>query len=77
MANNPGAYVGAVGIGVSDLTDAGRADPPDLVDVRARKRAMAEGAIDVLREKFGRAAVETGYTFGKGRNAHPPEPVDD
>jgi len=66
-----------LGIGVSDLTDAGRADPPDLVDVRARKRAMAEGAIDVLREKFGRAAVETGYTFGKGRNAHPPEPVDD
>jgi DNA polymerase-4 len=66
-----------LGIGVSDLTDAGRADPPDLVDVRARKRAMAEGAIDALREKFGRAAVETGYTFGKGRNAHPPEPVDD
>ena len=66
-----------LGIGVSDLTDAGRADPPDLVDVHARKRAMAEGAIDVLREKFGRAAVETGYTFGKGRNAHPPEPVDD
>ncbi|CAG1010999.1 MAG: DNA polymerase IV [Rhizobiaceae bacterium] len=66
-----------LGIGVSDLTDAGRADPPDLVDVRARKRALAEGAIDMLREKFGRAAVETGYTFGKGRNAHPPEPVDD
>ncbi|HHZ09691.1 MAG TPA: DNA polymerase IV [Rhizobiales bacterium] len=66
-----------LGIGVSDLTDAGRADPPDLVDVRARKRALAEGAIDTLREKFGRAAVETGYTFGKGRNAHPPEPVDD
>ena len=66
-----------LGIGVSDLTDAGRADPPDLVDVHARKRALAEGAIDTLREKFGRAAVETGYTFGKGRNAHPPEPVDD
>lgn len=66
-----------LGIGVSDLTDAGRADPPDLVDLRAQKRALAEGAIDTLREKFGRAAVETGYTFGKGRNAHPPEPVED
>ena len=66
-----------LGIGVSDLTDAGRADPPDLVDLQSRKRAMAEGAIDVLREKFGRAAVETGYTFGKGRNAHPPEALDE
>jgi DNA polymerase-4 len=66
-----------LGIGVSDLSDDGRADPPDLVDVQSRKRAMAEGAIDVLREKFGRAAVETGYTFGKGRNAHPPEALDE
>lgn len=64
-----------LGIGVSDLSGADRADPPDLVDVQARKRALAEGAIDTLREKYGRAAVETGYTFGKGRNAHPPEPL--
>ncbi|MES0029483.1 DNA polymerase IV [Mesorhizobium sp. M0040] len=66
-----------LGIGVSDLSDDDRADPPDLVDVQSRKRAMAEGAIDTLRGKFGRRAVETGYTFGKGRDAHPPEPVED
>ncbi len=66
-----------IGIGVSDLTDDARADPPDLVDRQAEKRAKAEGAIDILRGKFGRAAVETGYTFGKGRNAHPPEAVDE
>ena len=66
-----------LGIGVSDLSAADRADPPDLVDVQSRKRAMAEGAIDVLREKFGRKAVETGYTFGKGRSAQPPEHLDD
>ncbi|MER9184512.1 DNA polymerase IV [Mesorhizobium sp. M0482] len=66
-----------LGIGVSDLSDDDRADPPDLVDVQSRKRAMAEGAIDTLRDKFGRRAVETGYTFGKGRDAHPPEPVED
>ena len=63
-----------IGIGVSDLSDDGRADPPDLVDEQARKRAMAEGAIDALRDKFGRHAVETGYTFGKGR---PPEHRDE
>ncbi len=62
-----------LGIGVSDLTDSGKADPPDLVDVTARKRALAEGAIDSLREKFGRTAVETGYTFGKGRASRPTE----
>ncbi len=66
-----------IGIGVADLTDDGKADPPDLVDVQAAKRAKAEGAVDALRGKFGRLAVETGYTFGKGRNAHPPEPLDD
>jgi DNA polymerase-4 len=66
-----------LGIGVSDLSDDERADPPDLVDTQSHKRALAEGAIDVLRGKFGKNAVETGYTFGKGRNAHPPEALDD
>ncbi|EKF17891.1 DNA polymerase IV [Nitratireductor pacificus] len=61
-----------LGIGVSDLTDAGKADPPDLVDQLSHKRALAEGAIDSLREKFGRQAVETGYTFGRGRAGRPP-----
>ena len=53
------------GIGVSDLTDPGRADPPDLVDPAAARRAAAEAAMNVLRDKFGKASVETGYTFGK------------
>ncbi|TIN68566.1 MAG: DNA polymerase IV [Mesorhizobium sp.] len=66
-----------LGIGVSDLSDDDKADPPDLVDIQSRKRAMAEGAIDALRDKFGRKAVETGYTFGKGRHTHPPEPLED
>ena len=67
-----------IGIGVSDLSDPDRADPPDLVDTGARKRALAEGAMDSLREKFGGAAIETGYTFGKGRKARPaPENIED
>ncbi|MGD9912835.1 MAG: DNA polymerase IV [Rhizobiaceae bacterium] len=65
-----------LGIGVSDLSDDERADPPDLVDVGSRKRALAEGAIDRLRDKFGKGAVETGYTFGRTR-APAPEPEDE
>jgi DNA polymerase-4 len=61
-----------LGIGVTDLGDDGRADPPDLVDVQSRKRALAEGAIDALREKFGGKAVETGFTFGRGSRGRPP-----
>jgi DNA polymerase-4 len=58
-----------LGIGVTDLLTGDGADPPDLVDLQARKRAMAEGAFDKVREKFGRTALETGYTFG--RNVRP------
>ena len=35
-----GTYYRLLGIGVSDLTDDGKADPPDLVDEQARKRAL-------------------------------------
>lgn len=54
-----------LGIGVGDLVDAKTADPPDLVDIQARKRALAEGAFDRVRERFGASALETGYTFGR------------
>ena len=66
-----------LGIGVSDLSDDGKADPPDLVDVQARKRALAEDAVDALRDRFGRKAVETGYTFGKGHRGRPARPGED
>jgi len=42
-----------LGLGVTDLTDASLADPPDLIDIQAQKRALAETAIDRLRDKFG------------------------
>jgi DNA polymerase-4 len=54
-----------LGIGVSDLSAPDRADPPDLVDTGFRKRAEAESAMDALRLKFGKSAIETGYTFGR------------
>lgn len=73
-----GTFYRLLGIGVSDLADDdGRADPPDLVDEKARKRALAEGAIDALRDKFGKKAVETGYTFGKGRDANPTDFIEE
>jgi DNA polymerase-4 len=56
-----------IGIGVSDLSDPALADPPDLVDPLAKRRAAAEEAINKLRDKFGKASVETGYTFGRRR----------
>ncbi len=60
-----------LGIGVSDLTKADLADPPDLVDLEATQRAVAERAIDKVRARFGKDAVETGYTFGRHKAARP------
>ncbi len=54
-----------IGIGVADLSDPGRADPMDLIDIQATKRAKVEGAMDKVREKYGVKALETGYTFSK------------
>ncbi|RRY11873.1 DNA polymerase IV [Brucella anthropi] len=65
-----------LGIGVSELSSSDRADPPDLVDTQATKRAVAENAIDKLRNKFGLSVVETGYTFSKGNLARPQMPPD-
>lgn len=60
-----------LGVGISDFVDAERADPMDLVDVGATRRAEAERAMDKLRGKFGDKAVETGYTFGTGNRGKP------
>ncbi len=56
-----------IGIGCADFATADRADPDDLVDVGAKKRAKAEAALDRLRDRFGDQAIETGYTFGRQR----------
>ncbi|WP_417688911.1 DNA polymerase IV [Roseibium sp.] len=49
-----------VGIGVGDLTPADQADPMDLVDEGAGRRKQAELAMDKLRAKYGKTAVERG-----------------
>lgn len=50
-----------LGVGISGLTDGDIADPPDMLDPDATRRAAAERAMDRLREKFGDLSI------GKGR----------
>jgi DNA polymerase-4 len=52
-----------IGIGVSNLDVAEKADAADLVDRKAERAAKAEHAIDKVREKFGRSSVVKGLVF--------------
>jgi len=61
-----------IGIGASDLEPADNADPLDLVDQQAGQRQKAERAMDALKEKFGKSAVELGLTHA----ARPKKPKD-
>jgi len=60
-----------IGIGVTSLRSDETADPHDLVDVAATKRARAERAMDDLRDRFGRSALELGLTFGARKPDRP------
>ncbi|MEX6507886.1 DNA polymerase IV [Jiella sp. M17.18] len=66
-----------IGIGCADFAPAALADPADLVDTGAGKRAQAEAALDRLRDKFGQAAIETGITFGHRGRGGPDRPAQD
>ncbi len=52
-----------LGVGVSALTDAEDADPPDLIDHNAARHAAAERAMDRVRGKFGHEALMKGLEF--------------
>ena len=56
-----------IGVGVSDLHDAGEADHGDLVDTRAARDKATEAAVDALRARFGGAAVVKGIAFAPPR----------
>lgn len=49
-----------MGVGISSLTDADLADPADLLDPGATRRANAERAMDNVRAKFGDTAIRKG-----------------
>ncbi|MEP4032117.1 DNA polymerase IV [Roseibium polysiphoniae] len=57
-----------IGIGVSDLGKSEQADPQDLLDEGAGRRKQAELAMDTLRDKFGKDAVERGLLHEARRN---------
>ncbi len=65
-----------LGIGVADLAHDAMADPSDLVDTDATRRAKAEAAMDKVRARYGSKAVETGYTFGTGNRGKPQRDQD-
>jgi DNA polymerase-4 len=52
-----------LGVGVSALTGADEADPADLIDRSAGRRAAAERAMDRVRGKFGHEAVVKGLAL--------------
>jgi DNA polymerase-4 len=52
-----------LGVGVSALTDADDADPADLIDHSAERRAAAERAMDRVRGKFGHEALVKGLAL--------------
>jgi DNA polymerase IV len=56
-----------LGIGISDFFDPNFADPRDLIDSGADKRAAAEAAMDKIRGKFGNSSVELGLVFDRPR----------
>jgi DNA polymerase-4 len=60
-----------IGVGLADFADPGLADPHDLVDPGATRRAAAEAAVDSIRSKFGIDAVELGLVFDRPRRPRP------
>ncbi|WP_026380841.1 DNA polymerase IV [Afifella pfennigii] len=52
-----------IGIGVSELQELSAADPDDLLDPSAARRAKVEHAVDDIRRRFGEHGVDLGLTF--------------
>jgi DNA polymerase-4 len=60
-----------LGVGMSELVPIETADPPDLVDPSGARRAKAEGAMDAIRDRFGKDAVKLGLLFDDDGTARP------
>jgi DNA polymerase-4 len=56
-----------IGVTVGGLCESRLADPADLVDEKAARKAAAERAMDEVRQKFGKRALETGLVFDDHR----------
>jgi DNA polymerase-4 len=66
-----GAAYRLIGIGASLLGPAEEADPPDLLDPGAARRAQVERAIDAVRAKLGQRAIVKGRGFERGGKGRP------
>ena len=58
-----------IGIGVSHFRPLVEADQPDLIEPGRTKRQTAEKAMDVLRGRFGKAAIMKGRTIDPAKDA--------
>ncbi len=58
-----------LGVGISQLSDGGFSDPPDMLDPTATRRADAERAMDKVRARFGNEAI----IKGRGMKSKPKE----
>ncbi len=56
-----------IGIAASGLTGAEEADPPDLVDADATRRAQVEHTIDSIRARFGSSSIQKGRGLRRQR----------
>ncbi|MGB3808870.1 MAG: DNA polymerase IV [Parvibaculum sp.] len=54
-----------IGIGITQLADGDLADPPDMLDPKATRRADAERAMDRVRARFGSEAIIKGRGIKK------------
>lgn len=52
-----------IGVGISQIVDAEMADPLDMLDPEANRRATAERAMDKLRARFGNGSIVKGRTM--------------
>lgn len=65
-----------LGVGISNLIDADGNDPQDLLDPKATTRAKAERAMDIVREKFGKDAIEKGRGLSSKKDPLPDQNDD-
>jgi DNA polymerase IV len=65
--SGPGSGAGAafrlIGVAAADLCAGSEADRGDLADIDVRREAQREAALDRIRERFGRDAVQKGLAF--------------
>lgn len=53
-----------IGLGSNGLAPLDDADPPDLADMQTQSRVAMQQAIDTLRSRFGKAAIQRGRSLG-------------